>query len=143
MSRMAEMTGQLPNELGEADQAMRDAEGALRQDSWRAASDAQAEALASLQSGMQGAAQQMMQALAEMGLAGLIPMPGQSGQPFGAMGQNLGPDDSDETELPTDPDTRGLSQRSRDILEEIRRRAGQRLRPREERQYLRRLLEQF
>lgn len=143
MSRMAEMTGQLPSELGDADQAMRDAEGALRQDAWRAASDAQAEALAGLQSGMQGAAQQMMQALAEMGLAGLIPMPGQTGQPFGAMGQNLGPDDGDETELPTDPDTRGLSQQSRDILEEIRRRAGQRLRPREERQYLRRLLEQF
>lgn len=143
MSRMAEMTGQLPSELGDADQAMQDAEGALRQQSWRAASDAQAEALSGLQSGMQGAAQQIMQALAEQGLAGLIPMPGQAGQPLGAMGPNLGPDDSDETELPTDPDTRGLSQRSRDILEEIRKRAGQRVRSLEERQYLRRLLEQF
>ncbi|MBT4740824.1 MAG: TIGR02302 family protein [Rhodospirillaceae bacterium] len=143
MSKMAEMTGQLPDELGEADQAMQDAESALRQESWRAASDAQAEALANLQNGMQGAAQQIMEALAEQGLAGLIPIPGQAGQPLGAMGPNLGPDDGDETDLPTDPDTRGLSQRSRDILEEIRRRSGQRLRPREERQYLRRLLEQF
>lgn len=143
MSKMAEMTGQLPNELGDADQAMQDAESALRQESWRAASDAQAEALANLQNGMQGAAQQIMEALAEQGLAGLIPIPGQAGQPLGAMGPNLGPDDGDETELPTDPDTRGLSQRSREILEEIRRRSGQRLRSREERQYLRRLLEQF
>ncbi|NKB46094.1 MAG: TIGR02302 family protein [Alphaproteobacteria bacterium] len=143
MSEMAEMTGQLPSELGEADQAMQDAESALRQESWRAASDAQAEALANLQSGMQGAAQQIMEALAEQGLAGLIPIPGQAGQPLGAMGPNLGPDDGEETELPTDPDTRGLSQRSREILEEIRRRSGQRLRSREERQYLRRLLEQF
>jgi chemotaxis protein histidine kinase CheA len=143
MSKMAEMTGQLPDELGDADQAMQDAERALRQESWRSASDAQADALANLQNGMQGAAQQIMEALAEQGLAGLIPIPGQAGQPLGAMGPNLGPDDGKDTELPTDPDTRGLSQRSREILQEIRRRSGQRLRPREERQYLRRLLEQF
>ncbi|MDG2243256.1 MAG: TIGR02302 family protein [Rhodospirillaceae bacterium] len=143
MSKMAEMTGQLPDELGDADQAMRDAERALRQESWRPASDAQADALANLQNGMQGAAQQIMEALAEQGLTGLIPIPGQAGKPLGAMGPNLGPDDDKDTELPTDPDTRGLSQRSREILQEIRRRSGQRLRPREERQYLRRLLEQF
>ncbi|MEQ8733611.1 MAG: TIGR02302 family protein [Rhodospirillaceae bacterium] len=143
MGRMAEMTGQVPGELGDADSSMRSAESALREESWRQASDAQAQALANLQSGMQGAAQQMMQALAEQGLAGLIPLPGQGGQPFGALGQNLGPDQEDDLELPTQPDTRGLSQRSREILDEIRRRAGQRLRPQEERQYLRRLLEQF
>ena len=143
MSRMAEMTGQLPSELRDADQAMQDAEGALRQKSWRAASDAQAEALAGLQSGMQSAAQQIMQTLAEQGLSGLIPMPGHAAQPLGAIGPNLGPDDGDKTELPTDPDTRGLSHRSRGILEEIRRRAGQRVRSLEERQYLKRLLEQF
>ena len=143
MGRMAEMTGQVPGELGDADSSMRSAESALREESWRQASDAQAQALANLQSGMQSAAQQMMQALAEQGLAGLIPLPGQGGQPFGALGQNLGPDQEDDLELPTQPDTRGLSQRSREILDEIRRRAGQRLRPQEERQYLRRLLEQF
>lgn len=143
VGRMAEMTGQVPDDLAEADQAMRDAEQALRDESWRPASDAQAAALAGLQSGMQGAAQQMMQALAEQGLAGLIPMPGQAGQPLGAMGPNLGPDQGEEVDLPSEPDTRGLSLRSREILEEIRRRAGQRLRSSEERQYLRRLLEQF
>ncbi len=143
MGRMAEMTGDVSDDLGEAEQAMRDAEGALREGAWRSASDAQAEALANLQNGMQGAAQQLMQALAEKGLAGLIPMPGQTGQPFGAMGPNIGPDQGEDVELPTEPDTRGLSQKSRAILEEIRRRAGQRLRPREERDYLRRLLEQF
>lgn len=143
VGRMAEMTGQVPDELGESDQAMREATKALRGESWRPASDAQAEALAGLQSGMQGAAQQMMQALAEQGLAGLIPMPGQAGQPMGALGPNLGPDQGDDVDLPSEPDTRGLSQRSREILEEIRRRAGQRLRSNEERQYLRRLLDQF
>lgn len=143
VGRMADMTGQVPDELADSDQAMREAAKALREESWRPASDAQAEALAGLQSGMQGAAQQMMQALAEQGLAGLIPMPGQAGQPLGAMGPNLGPDEGEDVDLPSEPDTRGLSQRSREILEEIRRRAGQRLRPSEERQYLRRLLEQF
>ena len=143
MGRMAEMTGEISDELGQAEQAMRDAEDALREGAWRSASDAQAEALANLQNGMQGAAQQLMQALAEQGLAGLIPMPGQAGQPFGAMGPNLGPDQGEDVELPTDPDTRGLSQKSRAILDEIRKRAGQRLRTREERDYLRRLLEQF
>ena len=122
---------------------MRDAESALRQESWRMASDSQSEALANLQNGMQGAAQQLMQALAEQGISGLIPLPGQAGQPFGTLGPNLGPDQDEEFELPSEPDTRGLSQRSRVILEEIRRRAGQRLRSQEERQYLRRLLEQF
>lgn len=143
MGRMAEMTGDLSEDLGEAEQAMRDAEDALGNGAWRSASDAQAEALANLQSGMEGTAQQLMQALAQQGLAGLIPMPGQAGQPFGAMGPNLGPDQGEDVELPSEPDTRGLSQRSRAILEEIRRRAGQRLRTQEERQYLRRLLEQF
>ena len=143
MGRMAEMTGEVSEELGQAEQAMRDAENALRDGAWRSASDAQAEALANLQNGMQGAAQQLMQALAEQGLAGLIPLPGQTGQPFGAMGSNLGPDQGEDVELPTEPDTRGLSLKSRAILEEIRRRAGQRLRAREERDYLRRLLEQF
>ena len=137
------MTGEISDELGQAEQAMRDAEGALREGAWRSATDAQAEALANLQNGMQGAAQQLMQALAEQGLAGLIPMPGQAGQPFGAMGPNLGPDQGEDVELPTEPDTRGLSQKSRAILDEIRKRAGQRLRTREERDYLRRLLEQF
>jgi uncharacterized protein (TIGR02302 family) len=143
MGRMAEMTGQVPEDLGDAEQAMREAEEALLEEAFRSASESQGEALAKLQSGMQGAAQQMMQALAEKGMAGLIPIPGQSGLPFGALGQNLGPDQGEETELPTQPDTRGLSQRSREILEEIRKRAGQRLRPRDERQYLRRLLDQF
>lgn len=143
MERMAEMTGDVPGDLGKADQAMREAEGSLREGAWRPASDSQSEALANLQSGMQGAAQQLMQTLAEQGLMGLIPMPGLTGRPFGAMGPNLGPDQGEGVELPTEPDTRGLSQKSRAILEEIRRRAGQRLRPRNERQYLRRLLEQF
>ena len=143
MGEMAEMTGQVPGELSDADAAMRDAESALRQESWRMASDSQSEALANLQNGMQGAAQQLMQALAEQGISGLIPLPGQAGQPFGTLGPNLGPDQDEEFELPSEPDTRGLSQRSRVILEEIRRRAGQRLRSQEERQYLRRLLEQF
>lgn len=143
VGRMADMTGHIPEDLAESDQAMRDATQALGDQSWRPASDAQAQALAGLQSGMQGAAQQMMQALAAQGLAGLIPMPGQAGQPLGSLGPNLGPDQGDEVDLPSEPDTRGLSQRSREILEEIRRRAGQRLRSSEERQYLRRLLEQF
>jgi len=143
MGRMAEMTGEVPDDLGDAEQAMREAEDALRDGAFRSASDSQAEALAKLQSGMQGAAEQMMQALAQQGMAGLIPIPGQAGLPFGAMGPNLGPDQGEDMELPTQHDTRGLSQRSREILEEIRKRAGQRLRPREERQYLRRLLEQF
>lgn len=143
VGRMAEMTGQVPDELSKSDQAMREAAKALRDESWRPASDAQAEALAGLQSGMQGAAQQMMEALAEQGLAGMIPMPGQAGQPMGSLGPNLGPDQGEDVDLPNEPDTRGLSQRSREILEEIRRRAGQRLRSNEERQYLRRLLDQF
>ncbi len=143
MGRMAEMTGEIADELGQAEQAMRDAEGSLSEGAWQSASDSQAEALGNLQNGMQSAAQQMMQALSEQGLAGLIPMPGQAGQPFGTMGPNLGPDQGKDVELPTEPDTRGLSQKSREILKEIRRRASQRLRSREERQYLRRLLEQF
>ena len=143
MGRMAEMTGDISEDMGNAEQAMREAEDALGDRAWRSASDSQSEALANLQNSMQGAAQQLMQALAEQGLAGLIPMPGQAGQPLGALGPNLGPDQGEDIELPSDPDTRGLSVRSRAILEEIRKRASQRVRSNEERQYLRRLLEQF
>jgi hypothetical protein len=143
MGRMAEMTGDISEDMGNAEQDMREAEDALGDGAWRSASESQSEALANLQNGMQGAAQQLMQALAEQGLAGLIPIPGQAGQPLGALGPNLGPDQGEDIELPSEPDTRGLSVRSRAILEEIRKRAGQRVRSNEERQYLRRLLEQF
>ncbi|MDG2320224.1 MAG: DUF4175 family protein [Rhodospirillaceae bacterium] len=143
MGRMAEMTGDISEDMGNAEQAMREAEDALGDGAWRSASGSQSEALANLQNGMQGAAQQLMQALAEQGLAGLIPMPGQAGQPLDALGPNLGPDQGKDIELPSEPDTRGLSLRSRAILEEIRKRASQRVRSNKERQYLRRLLEQF
>ena len=143
IGHMAEMTNEVSEDLGKAEQAMQDAEDALVKGAWQAASNSQSKALANLQSGMQVVTKKIMEELSKQGIAGLVPIPGQAGAPFGNNMPNLGPDQGKDVELPSSPDTRGLSQRSRAILKEIRKRSSQRMRTREERQYLIRLLEQF
>ncbi|MFL2770058.1 MAG: DUF4175 domain-containing protein [Rhodospirillaceae bacterium] len=143
IGHIAEITNDVAEDLGKAEQAMRDAEDALGKGAWQAASNSQSEALANLQSGMQLATRKIMETLSKQGIAGLIPTPGQAGAPFGTVMPSLGRDQGKDVELPSAPDTRGLSQRSRALLKEIRKRSSQRMRTLEERQYLRRLLEQF
>ena len=58
-------------------------------------------------------------------------------------GQGRSGGDEVEGGVPTDPDTAGMAERVRLILEEIRNRASDRTRPAAEQDYLRRLMKQF
>ena len=130
----------------EAQQAMKDAEQALgdgKRGNDRAV-DAQGRALQGLQQGSRGLQGQMAQGQGQ----GEGQQPGETG-----MGR------SDGTADGTEPDPlnrsrnandmtgldagQGLAERARQVLEELRRRLGDRLRPQEEKDYLERLLRRY
>jgi hypothetical protein len=136
--------GQDPGEgLGQAEQAMRDAEGSLGEGNADGAVDAQGRALEALRRGAQSLAQQMQQ-----GPGG--PGPGQPGRTGPARANNdtdplgrplRGRDYGDDVtvKVPGEIDV----QRARRILEELRRRFADPARPQLELDYLERLLKDF
>ena len=131
--------------LGRAEQAMRDAEGQLGEGDSDGAVDSQGRAIDAMRKGAQGLAQQMGQD----GPNG----PGPNGRP-GRMGQSRANQDTDPLGRPLrgrDLDD-GLTvkvpgeidvQRARRILEELRRRFADPLRPQLELEYIERLLKDF
>jgi len=138
MGRMADaMGGQIPQGLGDAEQAMRDARDALGQGQGDQAVDAQMRALEQMARGMRDMAQQMarqggqgQEAGDQIGNRREDPL----GRPLPAGGL-----DTNSVDIPDKADT----QRAREILDELRRRAAERQRPEVEREYIDRLLERF
>nr|WP_245404833.1 TIGR02302 family protein [Ancylobacter gelatini] len=126
--------------LGEAEQAMREAEQALGQGDGTGAVDAQSEALQALRKG----AQQMAEAMQQQGGPD-----GGPGSPSGEMAERNDPlgrplrsrDYGDDTTVKV-PDEFDM-QRARRVLEELRRRFGENFRPQLELDYLERLLRDF
>lgn len=143
MKQMEQMTGQSAESLQDAQAAMRQAEGALRAGAWKQGVDQQGKALSSLEEGMAEAARQMAEALFDEGLGGLAQL--EMGQIRYKQQGGQGRSGGDEVEggVPREPDTAGMAQRVRAILEEIRTRASDRTRPAMEQDYLRRLMKQF
>ena len=141
------MLGQIPEALGKAERAMREAAEALRGQDGESAVEAETEALEHLRSGGQQAAQQMGR---QMGM-----MPGfvRGDRPVMPMGQNPNRDPfgrrseegssgfagDDSVEVPNEMEIR----RAQEILRELRRRSGQRERPRIELDFIERLLKRF
>ena len=136
--------------LSDAEGAMREAEGQLGQGQDGPAVDSQGRALEGLQRGMQGMAQQMQQMMGQGdGTEQAGDMPG-DGSPQGR--NRAGSRDNDPLGRPTR--SRDFSdgrvkvptadesavQRARRIMEELRRKLGDPLRPREELDYFDRLL---
>ncbi|MBL8551475.1 MAG: DUF4175 family protein [Hyphomonadaceae bacterium] len=121
--------------LGKADNAMRQAEQALRQGDFEAARMAQEEAMRNLREGAASLAEEIeRRSQAENGeresdSAGRDPL----GRVRGGVG------DTGETQVPSEMQRA----RSREILDELRRRAQDPRRPETERDYLRRLLDRF
>lgn len=143
MQQMEQMTGQSAEGLQDARASMQQAEGALRAGAWKQGVDQQGKALSSLEEGMSEAARQMAEALFDEGLGGLAQL--EMGQIRYKQQGGQGRSGGDEVEggVPTDPDTAGMAERVRVILEEIRNRASDRTRPAAEQDYLRRLMKQF
>lgn len=132
---MAEMgaQGTLPESLGAAEQAMGAATEALEGGRPGAAADPQGRAVAALRGAMAETVQRMMARGME-----IMRMGGSAGGGQDPLGRPRG---APMTDGPL-PDTDAL-QRAREILDELRRRAGDRQRPELERDYLERLMDFF
>lgn len=130
--------------LGRADESMGDAAGDLGQGNADGAVDSQGRALDALRKGAQGLAQQLQQ---QMGQGPGQGQPGRTGQPRAQndtdplgrplRGRNYGDDTT--VKVPGEIDV----QRARRILEELRRRFADPLRPQLELDYIERLLKDF
>lgn len=137
MQMLGDMGADIPDSLGESEQAMREATQALNQGDLDGAVQAETQALSKLQEGTKTA----MGALSkQMGQGGLAQSPGTAGRdPLGRPlnGQGMGEDNT--VKIPSEADI----QKARQVLEELRRRSGDAQRPLDERDYLQRLLKQF
>ncbi|PKP75645.1 MAG: TIGR02302 family protein [Alphaproteobacteria bacterium HGW-Alphaproteobacteria-6] len=126
--------------LDQAGRAMEDAERALRDGETAGAIERQAEAIEKLREGLRN----LGEALASDQRPGQGEAEGQAGRevprdPLGRSTGQTGRTGTDENLLQGDD----IYRRARDILDEIRRRSGDRTRPEVERDYLRRLLDRF
>ncbi|HEX9809776.1 MAG TPA: TIGR02302 family protein [Alphaproteobacteria bacterium] len=145
LRRFGEMLGQFPRSLGDAELAMREALEALRKGQPGDAVGPQGRALEEMQRGAGEMLQQLMRQYGQgrgrgpgRGRAqqGRMPM---THDPLGRPLPNAGTSASDDVEIPDESET----QRAREILEELRRRAGELGRPPIEMDYIERLLRRF
>ena len=146
MLQMDEILGSIPGGLGEAERAMKQAGDALQQGNAQGAVPKQSEALERLRQGLNQAAEQMARRMQGQGRMGFSPGPdgqrmGNGQDPFGrnsggAMG---GIESGSDAKIPNQRDIL----RTRKIINELRRRAGELSRPQLEREYNDRLLRRF
>jgi hypothetical protein len=148
LRRFGEMMGKIPKSLGEAELAMREALRELDKNKPGQAVPPQGRALEEMQKGAGAMVQQLMRRFGQgrgrgRGLGrggrqrtGRMP---QLLDPLGRPLPNAGNSASDDVEIPDESAT----QRAREILDELRRRAGELDRPSLEMDYLERLLRRF
>ncbi|MGE0255277.1 MAG: TIGR02302 family protein [Alphaproteobacteria bacterium] len=142
MRRLGEMNGDIPGQLGSAEQQMRDARDALGRGQSGEAVGPQGQALDMLRQGARSAAQMLSRRGPGFGPAeGYEEMePGEEGRdPLGRPLPGTAGFDTGTVRIPEEADL----QRAHEILMELRERAGDRARPQDERDYIERLLRQF
>jgi uncharacterized protein (TIGR02302 family) len=151
MRQLGEQSGEIPQSLGRAERAMRGAEGALQQGQPGQAIGPQSEALDQLQQAARSMAEQMMGQSGNGQPDGSEPGNREGTRqaqrdPFGRFNAddhaNSGVDDGGRLRL-GGPDNNYAVEKAKSILDELRRRAGERDRPEIEREYIDRLLKQF
>jgi methyl-accepting chemotaxis protein len=133
------MMGDLPQGMGQAEQSMREAVDALHKPDFNGAADAQNQALKQMQQSMQSMKDMIQRQ------AGNSQGPGQRDKmdPFGrSNGEEESGGNIPDTQGPQIPKESEL-QRARQIFEELRQRQTDPNRPKDEREYLDRLLKQF
>jgi hypothetical protein len=132
MKGLGPKAGGSAKDLGEAGKQMGQAQGKLGERALDDATQAERNAIEAMRKSAGQLARQMMQQNGQRGEAG-------SDDPLGRENGGRGPSFGGQTKLP------GASQmeRARNILKELRRRAEERGRPREELDYIDRLLKQF
>lgn len=139
MKRYGNMGAPMPDSFGQADQAMRGAADALEGNQPGAAVDRQAQALEALRQGAREMAQRMSDRL-NAGRDG-VPNPPALGRGRDGTGKATGQTGTgtEDVGIPDESELR----RAREILEELRRRSGDRNRPPVEREYIDRLLPRY
>jgi uncharacterized protein (TIGR02302 family) len=124
-----------PEKLGNAEDAMGKAEDALKQGDLDEAANQQGQALEQMRQSAQQMAEQMQKnAQQRLGRGGNSPR-----DPLGRPQRAQGPDLGTSVKVPDAID----AQRAREILDELRKRSGQSLRPQDELDYIDRLLKRF
>jgi uncharacterized protein (TIGR02302 family) len=150
MRQLGDGLGDIPAPFGRAERAMRDAAGALQRSRPSEAIGPQTEALDQLQQAARDFAQQLQQRLGlghmwgepngdEVGATDRDPGDRLERDPFGRPLSNNGTFDQGDVKIPDE----SILQKSRQILDELRRRAGERSRPQIELDYIDRLLRRF
>lgn len=143
MQRFAEMTGDVPGPMGRAEQSMRKSSKNLRKGDAKGAVPPQTRALDQLQQAMRSAQQQLQQQFGQQPGQGQVRGPGQKPDdrdPFGrTMNTGIQGANTNSLKIPERSDL----QRTREIRDELRRRAADPSRPKNERDYINRLLERF
>ena len=144
MRQLSDMMGDMPQSLGRAETEMRSARDSLKENDAAGAVPPQGRALDYLQQGMQSMAEsfnRMFDSAQGQGTGTVGSRPGQS--PWGdPLGRDSGFGRKEAIEGVQIPDEMDL-QRSREILQELRRRRGEFQRPPLELDYIDRLLHQF
>jgi uncharacterized protein (TIGR02302 family) len=145
MRELGDALGEIPRPLGRAEREMRDARDALDNDQPGQAVPSQTRSLDQLQQGMQSAMEQFMEQFSPgegegEGQVGARPGENQR-DPLGRESQspNNGQVSREGVQIPDEMELR----RTREIVDELRRRRGERTRPPLELDYLDRLLDQF
>ena len=129
------LSGKTPKSLGEAGRQMGEAQNQLGSNNFDAAGQAQKNALDAMRNSADALAKQLMEESGQNGAQGQAGNQDPLGREEGTSGVGAG----DGTKIP-DRDTLA---RARSILEELRRRAAERGRPKEELDYYDRLLKEF
>ena len=144
MRQLGEALGDIPRPLGRAEREMRDARDALSSEQPGQAVPSQTRSLDQLQQGMQAAIEQFMEMFGPgegegEGQVGARPdgMRDPLGRETGT--RNTGQARNEGVQIPEEMELR----RTREIVDELRRRRGERTRPALELDYLDRLLDQF
>ncbi|MBT3372833.1 MAG: TIGR02302 family protein [Rhodospirillaceae bacterium] len=135
MRRLGEGMGKIPDAMSDVDRAMREAQRALRSGRGGQALSSQRQAIDGLANSFRELAEEMMKNADKDGQG---QMGGNQEDPAGRPFQGGGMDTS-RVMVPNDSELA----RARHILDELRRRAGERARARLERDYIDRLLERF
>ncbi len=140
MLDMADNGLPVPRELGHAEKSMGRASRDLNRERPRQATESQIQAIDQMQQAAQGMLESLMEWIGQSA-AGAFAESGPFGPRRDPFGRRMGKDLTDDGSVHV-PDNRQV-QRSRAILKELYRRAGDRARPAIEREYIERLLRRF
>jgi len=128
----------IPGTMGDAQREMQGSEGELSGGSLSGSVPSQEQAVEALRNALETLSEQLMSQMAER-MGGQQQGQSSGRDPLGRTSPNSGPDFGDSVDVPTEREM----QRAREILDELRRRAGERDRPEVELDYLERLLRRF